>query len=113
MSWIKTAKVGDKVQCFKTDDTVPDDVVLAEVPQVPHIGRVYTIRAITVGMMDDICLKFDEIADQRIEVEWRGKIYFGDVMFPAKNFRPLQSRPVSIQCFNFALNGLDMVKEDT
>ena len=103
--WVKRAKVGDKVVCIKETYQPPAGVVMIDIPVVPELGKVYTIREITVGIVGQIiCIKVDEIADQHLNLLFNGVPRIGGLVFEADLFRPVQPRTYDISIFTRLLN---------
>jgi hypothetical protein len=111
--WVKTAKVGDKVQCVRPE-LAETNVEFIQTPVFPVVGKVYTIRQIAIGtVFKKPCLRLEEIADQWVEFQFEGRRNLGDVMFSAVCFRPLQSRPADISVFRDMLKTAPAPVEET
>lgn len=98
MSWIKTAKVGDKVQCLYGAWKIEE--MERGLISVPQANSIYTIRTIDPGEDGGIYLRFMEI----INPELNYLECLSEVRFTAEKFRPLQTRPTSIAVFERLLN---------
>ncbi|WP_430256515.1 hypothetical protein [Neorhizobium sp. DAR64872/K0K18] len=97
-------RVGQKVVCVWIEKTYPDGFVVLQEPNMPEIGRVYTVRAVIEGLVKNTpCIKVEEIADQRISALLHGDFVTGDVVFEAAGFRPLVERKSDISIFKAML----------
>ncbi len=84
-------QVGQHVACVRNvnDDKLPG-VVLLEPVEIPSVGRVYTVAAVSISEVgNQVCLTLDEIPAQRVRFLYFGQPATGDILFPAKFFRPL------------------------
>ena len=103
MSWIQTAKVGDRVVCLRDDYITHDGRLCKDVYNVPAIGRVYTIRTIEVYVYG-VYLRFVEVNNDLVggyepDFHWAG-------------FRPVQPRVTDISVFTRLLNAVPSEMEE-
>lgn len=85
--------VGQHVVCVKSGrKTLPSGWTLLEDCAEPVKGTVYTIRHLTISLVDKVlCLKLEEIPDQKSRVRSpEGKVYVASIVFVHTYFRPLQ-----------------------
>jgi hypothetical protein len=84
MAWYNHAKVGDKVAAREDAIFEPSNGETA-----PEHGRIYTIRWIGPIPSDaEMCLRFDEIINRQMVYNEM----FGEAVFPAILFRPIQTK---------------------
>lgn len=99
-------QVGDKVVCV-SDDVLsgpPGHVLLTPIV-FPLKGRIYTVRALEIGLVSEkACLRLEEISDQMADVRFDGDVWEVDIIFEASDFRPLVTRKTDISCFTSMLN---------
>lgn len=87
--------VGQHVVCINDENRAPAGVTVLEQLILPEKGKVYTVRALVIGVLGRApCLSLVEIPDQTVRIEWNGKPWFGDVIFKACDFRPLKKLKV-------------------
>jgi hypothetical protein len=88
-------EVGQHVVCVKEDD-MPDGLEIIDPLFLPTVGKIYTVRCLELGdISKELCLKFEEIPDQDgVRFTWHNVTYSGSVLYPARNFRPLQKLKV-------------------
>jgi hypothetical protein len=97
--------VGQKVCCV--DDVLAGPaghVILSEIIG-PKVGRVYTVRTISLGFVGgEPCIKLVEIPDQKVDLLFEGELWEAEITFDAKDFRPVVERKTSIEIFRAMLN---------
>jgi hypothetical protein len=96
MSWVKYAKVGDKVVFLVPFGKAAWAQALDRGDQLPVEGEIYTIREIVPGIdgFDAVFLRLEEIINPVIEHD--DPRIDGEAQFNAARFRPLQSRQTDI-----------------
>jgi hypothetical protein len=83
-------QIGQHVVCIALDDSFPEGVIPLEEMTIPTVGTVYTIERISTGELKrETCLVLAEIGEQRLQFLLHGELHEGDVIFPARHFRPL------------------------
>jgi hypothetical protein len=95
--WIKTAKVGDKVQCVRATG-IPYHAIVA-----PSEGDVCAIREI-VTHGDEILLRLDEYRNELMTCINHGERFFVEPAFCHTRFRPVMPRKTDISIFTRLLN---------
>lgn len=105
MGWERYAKVGDKVECIRSEIGAPDGVEILEQVELPEVGKVYTVAGIWRGeVVREPGLLLAEIGEQRVDFRLNGEEFSGIILYDPKDFRPLQSRPTDISSLTALLN---------
>lgn len=97
--------VGQKVVCIDADMGFPEGHVVLEEIRYPEVGKLYTIKAITVGCVTGTpCVELEEIPKQIVTIFANGEPFNGLIYFSAAAFRPVQTRKTDISVFTKMLN---------
>lgn len=89
MNWADY-QVGRRVVCIGVDSEIPAGVRLIGAPPVPEVGRVYTISKVAPGAWTgELAIGLAEFGDVIRFFLLHGDLCFGELLFKAKYFRPL------------------------
>lgn len=96
--------VGQKVVCISDQGDDPNFTLLTDIER-PKVGRIYTVRRISVGSLcGKVGITVEEIPEQRPLLIRDGMMGIGSVLFDAIDFRPLVARKTDISIFTDMLN---------
>jgi hypothetical protein len=102
MSWIKYARIGDKVVCVKEIGPPRHDVAAIDELPAPVVGEIYTIRSIGYGVLqspnEPPSIGLEEMGHGIYKVSWKGRPCLAtNILYESTHFRPVDKTKRSME----------------